>query len=183
VKIRVIINPMAGGGRGKREFPTLLAKIKSLWPSTDCFLSSDPQGALDLAFRAQSEGYNCLVVAGGDGTVHALLPALVDSSLILGLIPLGGANDLARHWGIPLDLHGALEVLGKGKPRAVDVIETGSGTYIAGAGGIGFDVAVIERASQWRQYWKGLFPFFPAVVLEFFRYRLPWISVSAGDWQ
>jgi diacylglycerol kinase (ATP) len=183
VKFQVIVNSAAGGGKGKRRFPTLLAKIRDLGLSADCFLSHHPQEALATAIRAQSQGCDCLVAAGGDGTVHSLLPALVNRSPVLGVIPLGGANDLARNWGIPLDLDGALRVLRQGRPRAVDVIAARSGPYIAGAGGVGFDVAVIERASRWRHYWKGIFPFFPAVALEFFRYRLPWISMTGGDWQ
>lgn len=183
MKFQIIVNSAAGGGKGRRRFPTLLAKIKDLGLSADCFLSHHPQEALAIARRALSRGCDCLVVGGGDGTVHSLLPALVNRSIALGVIPMGGANDLARNWRIPLDLDGALGVLCQGRPRAVDVIEARSGLYIAGAGGVGFDVAVIERASEWRQRWKGLFPFFPAVALEFFRYRLPWISISASDWQ
>jgi diacylglycerol kinase family enzyme len=183
VKFQVIVNSAAGGGKGKRGFPTLVAKIKDLGWSADCFLSHHPQEALAIAIRAQSQGCDCLVVGGGDGTVHSLLPALVNRSLVLGVIPMGGANDLARNWGIPLDLDGALGVLCQGRTRAVDVIAARSGPYIAGAGGVGFDVAVIERASQWRHHWKGISPFFPAVALEFFRYRLPWISITGGDWQ
>jgi diacylglycerol kinase (ATP) len=183
VKFQIIVNSAAGGGKGKRGFAALVAKIKDLGLSADCFLSHHPQEALAIAGRAENQGCDCLVVGGGDGTIHSLLPALVNRSMILGVIPMGGANDLARNWGIPLDLDGALGVLCKERPRALDVIEARSGPYIAGAGGVGFDVAVIGRASQWRRHWKGISPFFPAVVLEFFKYRLPWISITGGDWQ
>ena len=183
MKFQIIVNSAAGGGKGKRGFPALVSKIKDLGLSADCFLSRHPQEALAIAGRAENQGCDCLVVGGGDGTVHSLLPALVNRSMILGVIPMGGANDLARNWGIPLDLDGALGALCKGRPRAVDVIEARSGPYIAGAGGVGFDVAVIGRASQWRQHWRGISPFFPAVALEFFKYRLPWISITGGDWQ
>jgi len=183
VKFQIIVNAAAGGGKGKKIFPTLVAKINDLGLPADCFLSHNPQEGLDIAFRCRSQGCQYLVAGGGDGTVHSLLPALVNGPLVLGLIPLGGANDLARNWGIPLDLDGALGVLRKGRPKALDVIGTDSRLYIAGAGGVGFDVAVIERASQWRTRWKGILPFFPAVALEFLRYRLPWISITAPDWQ
>jgi len=115
--------------------------------------------------------------------VHSVLPALVNHPAALGVIPLGGANDLARNWNIPLDFREALGVLRRGQPRAADVIATDSGSYIAGAGGVGLDVAVIEQAQMWRRRWKGIFPFFLAVPLEFLRYRFPWISIQAQDWQ
>ena len=103
--------------------------------------------------------------------------------MVLGLIPLGTANDLARNWGIPQDLNQAVDLLAKGQTRAVDVIATQSGEYIAGAGGVGFDAAVIERAHRFRRYWQGISPFLLAIFLEWVRYRPPWISIAAANWQ
>ena len=183
MKIQVIVNPASGGGRGKKLFPSLLSQIKELCPSANGFLSRNPQEALTIAQHVLRQGCDCLVVGGGDGTVHSVLPALVNHPTALGVIPLGGANDLARNWNIPLDLREALGVLRRGQPRAADVIATDSGSYIAGAGGVGFDVAVIEQAQLWRRRWKGIFPFFLAVPLEFVRYRFPWISIQTQDWQ
>ena len=183
MKIQLIVNPAAGGGRAERLFPDLLARIKSFCPSANGSLSRNPQEALTFAQQALREGCDCLVVGGGDGTVHAVLPALVNHPAVLGIIPLGGANDLARNWNIPLDFHEALGVLRRGQPRAADVIATASGSYIAGAGGVGLDVAVIEQAQVWRRRWKGLSPFFLAVPREFLRYRFPRISIRAPDWQ
>jgi diacylglycerol kinase family enzyme len=183
VKIQLIVNPAAGGGRAERLFPDLLARIKDFCPSANGSLSRNPQEALTFAQQALREGCDCLVVGGGDGTVHAVLPALVNHPAALGVIPLGGANDLARNWNIPLDFREALGVLRRGQPRAADVIATDSGSYIAGAGGVGLDVAVIEQAQVWRRRWKGITPFFLAVPREFLRYRFPQISIQAQDWQ
>jgi diacylglycerol kinase (ATP) len=183
VKIQIIVNPAAGGGKGERLFPHLLAQIKDLCPSAKGFLSRNPQEALTLARQILGEGCDCLVIGGGDGTVHSVLPSLVNHPAALGVIPVGGANDLARNWNIPLDLRGALGVLRTGQPQAADVIATDTGSYIAGAGGVGLDVAVIEQAQVWRRRWKGISPFFLAVPLEFLRYRFPWISIQAQDWQ
>jgi diacylglycerol kinase (ATP) len=183
LKIQLLVNPAAGGGKGERLFPHLLAQIKDLCPSANGFLSRNPQEALTVVQQVLREGCDCLVVGGGDGTVHSVLPALVNHPAALGVIPIGGANDLARNWNIPLDFREAVGVLRKGQPRAVDLIATDSGCYIAGAGGVGLDVAVIERAQVWRRRWKGILPFFLAVPLEFLRYRSPRVSIRAGDWQ
>ncbi len=112
MKIQIIVNPAAGGGKGKRVFPHLLAQIKDLYPSSNGFLSRNPQEALTISQQALREGCDCLVVGGGDGTVHSVLPALVNHPAALGVIPLGGANDLARNWNIPLDFREALGVQG-----------------------------------------------------------------------
>ena len=182
MKIHVIVNPAAGGGRGGRVFPRLLTRIKEFCPSANGSLSHNPQEALTVAQQAVRQGCDCLVVGGGDGTVHSVLPALVSHPAALGVLPLGGANDLARNWSIPLDLRGALGIIQNGKPQAVDMIATDSGAYIAGAGGLGFDVAVIEQAQVWRRRWKGISPFFLAVPRQFLRYRFPRVSIQTPDW-
>ena len=41
------------------------------------------------------------MIGGGDGTLNAAAPALLDTGLPLGIIPLGTANDLARTLGHP----------------------------------------------------------------------------------
>jgi diacylglycerol kinase family enzyme len=178
VKTKIIVNPSAGGGKGKKLFPALVQRIQELGLPADCVLSSHPKEALDIAMDAPQKGYELVAACGGDGTIHSLLPAFVNHSTILGIIPLGGANDLARGWKIPPNPLAALEVLRKGQPQAVDVIEVHPGNYIAGAGGIGFDAAVVERANHLRRWWRGIGPFFPAVLLEFFRYQLPSISIQ-----
>ena len=60
-------------------------------------------------------GCRRIVVAGGDGSLHAVVTALHRrhelASRTLGLIPLGTGNDFARTLGIPLDA-------GRGRGRA-----------------------------------------------------------------
>ena len=45
---------------------------------------------------------DCVIIAGGDGTINAAGPGLLVSGLPLGVLPLGTANDLARTLGLPL---------------------------------------------------------------------------------
>jgi YegS/Rv2252/BmrU family lipid kinase len=70
----------------------------------------DHVGRVDLA-----------VVGGGDGTMNAAAPGLIESALPLGLLPTGTANDLARTLGIPDDLEGAAAVIAAGYTRMIDV--------------------------------------------------------------
>lgn len=182
MKIQVIVNASAGGGQGEKLFPSLRAKVKALGLMAKCTLFHNPREALDIALEVQKNGADRIAACGGDGTVHALLPALVHRPTALGIIPLGTANDLARSWKIPLNWADALELFAKGHPHPVDVIVTDSGEYIAGAGGVGFDVAVVERAISLRKHWKGLGPFFLAFAREFIRFHPPWLSITTQGW-
>ena len=77
----------------------------------------------DLAatIRARAEEVDCVVVGGGDGTLNAVAPALIETGLPLGVIPLGTANDLARTLGLPLDPSEAANVVAAGYEQRVDI--------------------------------------------------------------
>lgn len=62
-----------------------------------------------------------VVVGGGDGTLNAAAAGLVELKRPFGILPLGTANDLARTLGIPPDLDSALDIIGGGRIRTIDV--------------------------------------------------------------
>jgi YegS/Rv2252/BmrU family lipid kinase len=183
VKIQFIINPCSGRGKGEKLLTLLGEKCAHLGISADFALSSSPGDALKIALRAGERGCEVIAGCGGDGTIHSLLPALVGRPVILGVIPVGTANDLARNWRIPFDLDGALRVVSQGQPKLVDVIQADSGVYIAGAGGIGFDAAVVVEAEKLRRLYPGLLPFSIAILSSFLRYSPPSVSVRTEDWE
>jgi diacylglycerol kinase family enzyme len=82
------------------------------------------QGELDGVLHRR--GGRHVVVAGGDGSLHAVVAALhrrnelQDS--VVGLVPLGTGNDFARGVGIPLDPEEAARVIVKGDLHRVDLI-------------------------------------------------------------
>lgn len=183
MKIQCILNPASGGGRGEKILPLLKSQLKRLGLTADLAFSHHPREAQEIALRSQKRGCDIVVACGGDGTIHALLPALVERPVALGVIPLGTANDLARNWKIPFQLKKALLVLRQGQPKAVDVIRTDSGKWIAGTAGIGFDAVVVQQAEWLRKVAKGILPFSIAFFAELSRYPPSMVSLRAGDWE
>lgn len=66
---------------------------------------------------------DCVIAAGGDGTMNAVAAGLRDSGLPLGVLPMGTANDLARTLGIPADPKAAAEIILGGRERRIDLGE------------------------------------------------------------
>jgi YegS/Rv2252/BmrU family lipid kinase len=64
---------------------------------------------------------DCIIAAGGDGTLLSAIRHAIDRGIPLGVIPLGTFNDLARTLEIPLDIRAAVEVIAKAHERAIDV--------------------------------------------------------------
>jgi len=85
--------------------------------------TSNP-GELDGALTRA--GSRRIVVAGGDGSIHAVIKALYRrhdlAGSVLGLLPLGTGNDFARGNGIPLDVEDAAHVVLEGRVAPMDLI-------------------------------------------------------------
>lgn len=69
----------------------------------------------------QSRGQRLFIAGGGDGTVHHVVQALADTDSVLGIVPLGTFNHLARDLHLPEEWDAALDVAIKGTERHVDV--------------------------------------------------------------
>lgn len=65
-------------------------------------------------------GTTLFVAAGGDGTVHHVVQAVVNTGADFAVIPMGTYNHFARDVGIPLDWREALEVALTGERRQID---------------------------------------------------------------
>lgn len=108
--------------------------------SVEVHATGDP-GELDgVLHRA---GSRRIVVAGGDGTLHAVASALYRrnqlSDAVLALLPLGTGNDFARGVGLPLDVEDAARVVLEGSVRRMDILVDELGEIVvnnvhAGAG-------------------------------------------------
>ncbi|HEX4612300.1 MAG TPA: diacylglycerol kinase family protein [Urbifossiella sp.] len=115
----------------------------------------------DLARRAADDGFDTVVVAGGDGTVHAAANGLMTAArkATLALLPLGTGNDLCRTMGIPLDPIEAASLVHTGTPRDIDAarIDGGPGGYLVNAATGGFSGAVAAGVtSDLKSAWGSL---------------------------
>jgi YegS/Rv2252/BmrU family lipid kinase len=109
-------------------------------------------GELSDLIRAASGEVGSLVIGGGDGTLNAAAPGLLDTGLPLGDIPLGTANDLARTLDIPSDIALSARIIAGGKVRRVDLGEV-NGHLFFNVANIGFGVDLtraLTRETKWR---------------------------------
>jgi YegS/Rv2252/BmrU family lipid kinase len=70
---------------------------------------------------ARRDRIDLVIVGGGDGTVNAAAPAILETGLPLGILPLGTGNDLARTLDIPLEPAAAAAVIAEGHARTIDI--------------------------------------------------------------
>lgn len=177
-KIKIILNPSAGGGRGKKLYPLIKQKLLERKVNFQIQFSENAQHATFLSRQAQSEGFNIIVSAGGDGTAHNILQAMVGGRSALGFIPLGTGNDFAGNLGITEDLDKACDILSQGKVRRIDLIQINSDHYMAGVGGIGFDSEVNAVANKLSRFLKGRAAYVFPVLLKILTYKPKEVTLS-----
>ncbi len=148
MRLRLIVNPRAGGGRAQRLLPAVQAKLERLGLQYTVTRTRDIEHARELARGAVRSGETA-VAFGGDGLIGAVAEALSGTSGVLGLLPGGRGNDFARTLGIPPEPEGACEVLRSGTVRRLDLGEVDGRTFI-GIASCGFDSEANRIANEAR---------------------------------
>lgn len=91
-------------GEIERAFARHGRTVSVMPVSSDADFASRIEEAVEL--RPQ-----CIVAAGGDGTISAVAGALAGTGIELGVIPLGTFNYFARRCGIPQDVAASIDVI------------------------------------------------------------------------
>jgi len=144
-------------------------------------------------------GLKTFVAAGGDGTIHHVAQGLVGTDGVLGVVPVGSVNHLARDLEMPIDdWRAAFEIALRGEVRQIDVGRV-NGQYFINSVMLGIYPTISEYRerfrsmnNRWRAYFKAIrlalhhFPHVTLVVeldgrVETFRTQLFVVAVNAYD--
>lgn len=108
--------------------------------------TEEPKHLCEVVRRYQHE-IDLVIVGGGDGTLNAVVDALVDTQLPLGILPLGTANDLARTLGIPNSLPEACEIIAHGLMKRIDLGWV-NGKHFFNVASMGLSVKITEKLTK-----------------------------------
>ena len=118
MKVCLLFNPRAGAAVQIDDLRRLLDRKHRL-------TVVETRDAADLARQAAAAAarYDAVAIAGGDGTLHAVVTGLGPNFPRAGLaiLPLGTGNDLCRTLAVPLDPTAAVKLIRHGRKRAIDV--------------------------------------------------------------
>ena len=146
----VIVN--AGAGTTDQErVDAGLAVLRRAGDAT--LVQTEDLDALDAALR-DLDG-RTLVVAGGDGSMHAAVGSLWRSGTLddatIGLLPLGTGNDLATGLSIPSDPTAAAEIIIAGDIRDLDLITSDLGEVVVNASHAGLGAAAAGESERFKE--------------------------------
>jgi len=109
-KVLVIYNPTAGlaiNGYARIAIKSFLTKHSIHF---EVFQTSGESCLRALVKEKMDEGFNKVLVAGGDGTVSLVADALTGTKIPLAIIPIGTGNLIARELLIPLVINKSLRL-------------------------------------------------------------------------
>jgi diacylglycerol kinase (ATP) len=176
--VHLAVNPTADRGRAADAAREVEALVRARGHDVERVEGSDAAALVTVVRQRVAAGAERVVVAGGDGLVHHLLPAVVGTPTVLGLVPVGSGNDFARALALPADRAAAVQrALGPWRP--VDAVRIG-GRWAASVATAGFSGAVTARANRLRRP-RGPLRYTAATLLELPRLRPFDLEVRADD--
>jgi YegS/Rv2252/BmrU family lipid kinase len=163
-----IHNPISGVRKQSRFDELIRQNLDTDKFDFDVRETKSPKDAIRIASDAVNEKFDIVVAVGGDGTVNEVVQGIGRSQVLLGIIPTGSGNGLARHLQIPLEPERALQTINKLNIRTID-LATINGYPFASIAGLGFDARVANRYRKVKK--RGFFGYFRVIFREYFSYR------------
>jgi diacylglycerol kinase (ATP) len=147
----VYVNPASGRGIARSLQPRVQQVFDAARVPADFIFTASTQDLEVRALAAIKGGSRLILAMGGDGTFQALVNAVFDSEVVLGILPAGGGNDFAAGLGLPESAVAAAEVILRGYPKRVDLARArtadGRVRLYLGGGGVGIDAEAARHAS------------------------------------
>ena len=137
---RVLLIVNEHSRRGRDLAAEALAGFEQAEISVDRHASTSREHVSEL-IRSAKPDIDAVVVGGGDGTLNAAAPGLLERRLRFGILPFGTANDLARTLSIPVGIADAIAIIAQGRTRMIDVGDVNGHPYFNVASlGLGVDL-------------------------------------------
>ncbi len=156
----------------KRHENTIYRAIKQYFTedrfSVDMAYTEYAGHAAKLSTAAIADNTDIIVAVGGDGTVNEVATPMVNTDATLGIVPMGSGNGLARHLGIPRNIHRAVELVSIASTSVIDTCSVNDRVFVSIAG-VGFDAHVADLFAKGTR--RGFLGYFHVIANEYLQYK------------
>jgi YegS/Rv2252/BmrU family lipid kinase len=176
-----IINPTAGPSRSadSRQLTERARRAFAEAGLTGETVFTERAGhARELATEFVRRGFSPIIAWGGDGTVNEVASALAFQDAVLGIVPTGSGNGLARELGLSRHPERAITMVAEGVDRTIDVGELG-GRLFVNLAGIGLDASVAHLFNHLAG--RGLIRYVRATLSTVFGYVAGSYTLTAAE--
>ncbi|MBI1820496.1 MAG: hypothetical protein HY036_07120 [Nitrospirae bacterium] len=115
LKTLLIVNPNSGPLHKRRAIPRVISYLQDYLPELEIVFTQKSGDAAALVKNSLLKKVELVFCAGGDGTINEVANQLYGTAVLLGIIPVGTGNGLAREIGLSLDPIKAVDQVLNGK--------------------------------------------------------------------
>ncbi|MDR1981820.1 MAG: diacylglycerol kinase family lipid kinase [Tannerellaceae bacterium] len=168
IYVHAIINPVSGVG-SKRKIPKMIEDIcnKKNRPLKISFTEYAGHASA-LTQKALDDGATHILAVGGDGTVNEIARTMIHSNAVLGIVPKGSGNGLARELHIPMDAKRAIDMIFSDHVITIDCCKANGRTFFTTCG-VGFDAAVSHKFAGEKR--RGSLTYIKNTIEEYLSYK------------
>lgn len=142
-----IVNPKSGTDRVKAIQSAIDSQLDHLRFTHELLQTRYARHGTELAREAAEKGAYAVIAVGGDGSVNDIVAGLLGSRTILGIIPKGSGNGMARTMNIPLRETDAIALINQGKTDRMDIGYANDRPFVSNAG-VGFDALIAKKFAK-----------------------------------
>ncbi|RPH32213.1 MAG: diacylglycerol kinase family lipid kinase [Bacteroidales bacterium] len=188
----VIINPLAGSGKGRTDWPLIESLLKAKGIDFDFAFTTHKYHSVELTVNAINQGYKKLVAVGGDGTLNEMVNGVFiqkkcpTTEITIGVIAVGTGNDWSRMYKMHSTYEGKITAIKDEKIFLQDVgkveyeeSKVKQSRFFANAAGVGFDAEVARRTNRLKEHGhSGKVLYMGSLVRALFGYKPSFINIA-----
>lgn len=177
-----IINPKSGVERQKEINQAIIAHLDEHKYTHEIWQTEYAKHGTALAAEAAQQGAYAVVAVGGDGSVNDVVRGLMGTNTLLGIIPKGSGNGMARTMRIPLDTSEAIKLINKGNSGDMDVAFANGEAFISNAG-VAFDALISKKFAKSERRGLMVYSWLVTKYMWLYKERLFKITVDGKEYE
>lgn len=176
MRLLLIGNPVSGRGKTPAEVQRIVHAARNRGHEIHVEFTSSTGSAYQLA-QNMAPGFDCLMVAGGDGTINDVINGASPELLPpIATIRTGTANILARELSVPRSPQALLAAIERGKVLEIRVAQANNRRFLMLVS-CGFDALVTKQIRMHRPKYLGFRGYFRPILKALKEYSPPAIIV------
>lgn len=184
-RAQLIFNPASGRDESNNalRLSQIVRSLRAHGIEAAIGLKTSGKAARTLARDAVRNGLPLVIVAAGDGTIEDVASQLIGTDVVLGLVPMGTMNNVARSLGVPLEIDAACALIGMGTTRHIDLgrVHTNQNPhdeYFLECAGVGLSaIGALAGQAVEKRRWRTL----PRALKRFFQAKLGTMKIELDD--
>jgi diacylglycerol kinase (ATP) len=179
-KLLFIINPSSGGKNKtnwKEKIEDYFSKTQQQFKLFELTGSNNDKAELKQQIAAFKP--NKVIAVGGDGTVKMVAEELINTNMILGILPAGSANGMATELGIPADIKKACDIINNNNIEKIDVLKMNEKNISIHLSDMGLNALLIHYFDKGSQ--RGMLGYAKVAFKVFFRKRLMRLTIEVNN--